>query len=68
MLMSDGYSLIYDKYRNQIVIGLPQTYATITNSVEQPQKRRVDVEESEMTILLLMAKKIFRGEIVDEAD
>ena len=57
MLISDGYGLIYYKSLNQIVISLPQTYATITNSVEQPQKRRVDVEDTEMTILLLMVKK-----------
>ena len=59
MLLSDGYGLNYYKSKNQIVICLPQTCATATNTYEQPVDRRVDVEESELWAVLLMVKMIF---------
>lgn len=59
MLLSDGYGLNYYKSKNQIVICLPQTYETATNTYEQPVDRRVDVEESELWAVLLMVKMIF---------
>ena len=62
MLLSDGYALTYHKSRNQIVISLPQTYATITNTVEQPVDRRTDIEEADLAILLNIAKLIFYKE------
>lgn len=63
MLTSDGYCLNYHKSRNQIVISLPQTYATITNTVEQPVDRRTDVQETDLAVLLNIAKLIFhKGE------
>lgn len=65
MLILDGYSLTYDVERNHIVIGLPQTYKTFTNSMEPVADRRVDVDESELAELLLMAMRIFGRESVD---
>ena len=65
MLLSDGYGLTYYKHKNQIVIGLPQTFATATNTYEQVVDRRVDVEESELWAVLLMVKMIF-GERKDD--
>ena len=63
MLTSDGYALTYHKSRNQIVIGLPQTYATITNTAERPADRRTDVEETDLWVLLNIVKLIFhKGE------
>jgi len=62
MLCSDGYALTYYKHKNQIVINLPQTYATITNTVEQPVDRRTDIEEADLAILLNIAKLIFYKE------
>ena len=59
MLISDGYALSYHKSRNQIVISLPQTYATITNTAEQPVDRRTDVEETDLWVLLNIAQLIF---------
>jgi len=58
----DGYTLEYYRNRNQIVIGLPQTDATPTNTLEMPSKRRVDVYKSELLLLLLLAKDIFKEE------
>ena len=63
MLMSDGYCLTYYKNKNQIVICLPQTYETATNTYEQVVDRRTDVEETDLCVLLNIAKLIFhKGE------
>ena len=59
MLISNGYSLIYHKNRNQIVIGLPQTGMTLTNTLEPVVDRRIDVTEQELDILLRVTKLIF---------
>ena len=63
MLGSDGYDLIYYKHKNQIVIYLPQTAATATNTYEQVVDRRTDVEETDLWVLLNIVKLIFhKGE------
>lgn len=63
MLTSDGYCLTYYKNKNQIVICLPQTYETATNTYEQVVDRRTDVEETDLWVLLNIAKLIFhKGE------
>ena len=59
MLTSDGYCLTYYKNRNQIVICLPQTYETATNTYEKVVDRRTDVEETDLWVLLNIAKLIF---------
>ena len=63
MLASNGYSIIYYKNRNQIVISLPQTSKTLTNTLEPVVNRRVDVEEKELAILLNVTRTIFLNEI-----
>lgn len=63
MLSSDGYHLIYYKHKNQIVIGIPQTYETATNTYEQVVDRRTDVGEIDLLVLLEITKLIFcKGE------
>lgn len=59
MLTSDGYWLTYYKHKNQIVIGLPQTMQTATNTYEQVVDRRTDVEETDLLVLLNIAQLIF---------
>ena len=59
MLCSDGYALIYYKQKNQIVICLPQTYETVTNTYDQVVDRRTDVEETDLFVLLNIVKLIF---------
>ena len=67
MLTSDGYALTYYKSRNQIIICLPQTYETATNTIEQPVERRTDVEEKDLFVLLYIARQIFhKGERKDD--
>lgn len=59
MLTLNGYSLVYYKNRNQIVIGLPQTWRTMTNTIEPVVDRKVDVEDKDLAILLTAAQAIF---------
>lgn len=59
MLISNGYSLTYYKNRNLIVIGLPQTWRTLTNTHEPVVDRRTDVEEKDLAILLNTTQAIF---------
>lgn len=59
MLTLNGYSLVYYKNRNQIVIGLPQTWRTMTNTIEPVVDRKVDVEDKDLAILLTTAQAIF---------
>lgn len=59
MLTSNGYTLVYYKNRNKIVIELPQTSKTLTNTLEPVVDRRVDVEEKELAILLSATQAIF---------
>lgn len=59
ILTSNGYSLIYHKNRNQIVIGLPQTAKTLTNTLEPVVDRRTDVEAKDLAILLNATQFIF---------
>lgn len=62
MLTSDGYCLTYYKNKNQIVISLPQTYETATNTYEQVVDRRTDVMETELLVLIEIIKLIFHKE------
>jgi hypothetical protein len=69
MLTSDGYSLTYYKTKNQIVIRLPQTYETLTNTYDQVVDRRTDVREIDLLVLLNIAKVIFyKGVRIEDED
>ena len=59
MLTSNGYTLTYYKGRNQIVLGLPQTGKTLTNTLEPVVDRKVDVEDKDLAILLTATQAIF---------
>ena len=59
MLTNNGYSLVYYKNRNQIVIGLPQTSQTLTNTTSPVIDRRTDVKESDLMCLLQVAQVLF---------
>ena len=59
MLTNSGYSLVYYKNRNQIVIGLPQTSQTLMDTISPVIDRRTDVKESELMCLLQVAQVIF---------
>lgn len=66
MIASNDYYLNYYPNRNQIVISLPQTWRTLTNTTSPVIDRRTDVKESDLMCLLQVAQVIFckveRGE------
>lgn len=59
MLTSNGYTLVYNKQRNQIVIRLPQTWKSLTSTLEPVSDRRTDIEEIDLAILLTATQAIF---------
>jgi hypothetical protein len=69
MIVSDGYSLMYDENHNRIVIGLPQTWKTLTNTFDPVVDRRTDVSETDLIVLLNIVQLIFNiGLRKDEAE
>lgn len=69
MIVSDGYSLMYDENHNRIVIGLPQTWKTLTNTFDPVVDRRTDVSETDLIVLLNIAQLIFhKGLRKEEAE
>ena len=58
MIISDGYTLEYYKGRNQIVIGLPQTMQTATNTVSMVTNRKVDLTAEDQMIILAVVKYV----------
>lgn len=61
MIVSDGYSLSYERMKNRIVILLPQTAETMTNTMTLPVKRQ-DRSEEELLILLQITRHLFEEE------
>lgn len=60
MIVSDGYSLVYDKSKNKIVIGLPQTEQTATNTISMVTNRKVDITDEEQMLILAVVKYVMR--------
>ncbi len=61
MIVSDGYSLVYDKGRNKIVICLPQTEQTATNTISMVTNRKVDLTDEEQMIILSVVKYVMEA-------
>lgn len=59
IISSDGYYLSYDKMRNYIMIHLPQTAETAENTIEKLLKRRTNVNQSELALILNLVKYVF---------
>lgn len=69
MIYSDGYTLVYEKLKNKIVVVLPQTEATITTTAGPITKRKVDVPEWALAIILQTVKYVFEVvEVVEEGE
>lgn len=58
MIESEGYLLIYERANNRIVIQLPQTLETLTNTVSMVKNRRIYLTPSEESIILQTVKAI----------
>lgn len=63
MIVIDGYTLVYDKGRNKIVIGLPQTEQTATNTITPCKKRRIQISDEEEFAVLTLVKYFFEKEV-----
>lgn len=59
MIVSDGYSLTYFKDKNRIVICLPQTMETLTNTLDAVTDRKIDINASEQSLILNAVKAVF---------
>ena len=59
MIVSDGYYLNYDKNKNRIVILLPQTMETLTNTIDAVTDRKIDINASEQSLILNVVKAVF---------
>lgn len=68
MIVGDGYSLIYDKYKNQITIRLPQTMQTLRNTIDAVTDRKTDINDSEQALILNVVKAVFerRSECIEK--
>ena len=58
MIEIEGYILNYDRKNNRIVIMLPQTLSTLTNTVSMVTNRRTYLTQSEEAIILTTVKAI----------
>lgn len=58
MIISEGYILVYEPISNSIIITLPQTIETLTNTVSEIVDRRVDISSEEEATILNVVKAI----------
>lgn len=58
MIENNGYILNYKPKENQIVIMLPQTISTLTNTVSPVADRRIDISHEEEAMILNLVKAI----------
>lgn len=68
MIVSDEYALSYYPNKNLIVIALPQTLLTTTDTISPICDRRTDIKESDLSCLLHMTKIIFKNAPKQEVD
>lgn len=55
---ADGYTAIYSRQNNQIVIYLPQTVKTLTNTVSMIGNRKTDIGVNDLMVLIELARYI----------
>lgn len=61
MIVIDGYSLIYRPNMNQIVITVPQTETTVSNTVSMISNRRLHLTSIEEAAILSVVKAIMEN-------
>lgn len=61
MITIDGYSINYDRSGNRIIILLPQTAVTMTNTMEMLSNRKTDFTDDELGTILCAVKAIAEG-------
>lgn len=58
MIISNGYVLLYDLKNNRIVIDLPQTKETLTDTFSPVTNRKVHITTEEQAAILSVVKAI----------
>lgn len=61
MIITDGYNVTQYPKENRIVIMLPQTASTMTNTVEPVSERKYKLTAQEEVIILTVVKHLFEG-------
>ena len=61
VIVSDGYSLVYDKKRNKVTIALPQTFTTATSTAGELVEREVELSDNALSWILGMVKILSGG-------
>ena len=61
MIIIDGYTITQYTTKNKIIITLPQTLRTITNTVTQVSNRRNKLTDAEEAALLIAVKAMFEN-------
>ena len=56
IISQDGYSIKHYRNRNQIVITMPQTIETLSNTISIVQNRKIDFTTEDLTILLELTR------------
>lgn len=62
MIGIEGYYLDYDRKNNRIIITLPQTLSTLTNTLAMVTNRRTYLTQSEEALILTTVKAIIERE------
>ena len=62
MIVSNGYTLVQDTKHNRIIIILPQTMDTLTNTVEPISYRKIQLSQTEETVVLELVKRLFESD------
>ena len=58
MITCNGYAIMYEKNRNRIIISLPQTMKTATNTVSEVRVRKTEFTETELAAILFAVKTV----------
>ena len=61
IITADGYSLTYYADHNKIVIILPQTIKSLTNTVAMVTNRKTELTEEEQATILAVVRAIMDG-------
>ena len=56
----DGYSVEFRNSQNKIVIGLPQTPTTATNTMYPIEERKTNPSDEELASILSLVRLIFK--------
>lgn len=62
MVISDGYSIRQEIVNNRIVITLPQTWSTMSNTVNPICNRKLELSESDEVMLLSLIRYIYENQ------